>query len=276
MSKKVYAIYFSPTGNTEKITLQVAGTLAEKLDRELEIIDITLPETREKDYIFTKEDIVVVGAPTYAGKLPNKILPTFHNCIKGEQTIGIGIVTYGNRNFDDSLAELSHVLESNGFLVIGGAAIVGEHPFSKKLGSNRPCKEDLSEGETWAKEISDYILAMEDNADETMKKLSIPGDAEAAYYVPKQENGEPAVFLKAKPKTDTEKCQNCGICAESCPMGSIEKENPSVVSGLCIKCHSCVKKCPEGAKFFDDEMFLSHVRMLEVNFRDEKRNLYFI
>ena len=32
---------------------------------------------------------------------------------------------------------------------------------------------------------------------------------------------------------------------------------------MCIKCHSCVRNCPTGAKYFDDEAFLSHKAMLE-------------
>ena len=35
----------------------------------------TRPRERENTYAFNKQDLVVVVFPTYAGKLPNKILP---------------------------------------------------------------------------------------------------------------------------------------------------------------------------------------------------------
>lgn len=82
--------------------------------------------------------------------------------------------------------------------------------------------------------------------------------------------GRPAGFLKAKPLTNTAKCTNCGICAEVCPMWSVFKENYAEVPGICIKCQACVLKCPAGAKYFADEAYLSHVRMLENNFAGRK------
>ena len=62
---------------------------------------------------------------------------------------------------------------------------------------------------------------------------------------------------------DESKCTGCGVCAALCPMGSISREDPAEVTGVCIKCHACVRNCPTGAKYFDDEAFLSHKAMLE-------------
>ena len=95
-------------------------------------------------------------------------------------------------------------------------------------------------------------------------KIEVRGDDPVtAYYTPLGTDGKPAVFLKAKPKTDPEKCTKCGICATVCPMGSIPKDAPDTCTGICIKCHACVRNCPTGAKYFDDEAFLSHKAMLE-------------
>ena len=82
------------------------------------------------------------------------------------------------------------------------------------------------------------------------------------YYKPLKEDGTPARFLKAKPKTHLDHCYFCRLCVRSCPMGAID-DDCVTVSGVCIKCHACVRSCPEKAKYFDDPDFLSHVRMLE-------------
>ena len=54
-------------------------------------------------------------------------------------------------------------------------------------------------------------------------------------------DGQPAVFLKAKPKTDLSKCTKCGLCSTLCPMGSIDAADTSNITGICIKCQACVK-----------------------------------
>ena len=94
------------------------------------------------------------------------------------------------------------------------------------------------------------------------------------YYVPLKVDGSSAKFLKAKPKTDASKCDQCGICYRVCPISSISKDDYSDVVGICIKCQACFRKCPQGAKYFDDEEFLSHVAMVRENFTRRATNKF--
>lgn len=63
--------------------------------------------------------------------------------------------------------------------------------------------------------------------------VTVDGDADAPYYRPLGLDGEPKVFLKAKPKTDLDKCIHCGVCASLCPMGSINPDDVTEVVGVC-------------------------------------------
>ena len=96
------------------------------------------------------------------------------------------------------------------------------------------------------------------------------GNAQAAYYTPLKTDKTPAKFLKAKPSTMMMLCEHCGLCAEICPMGAIDPNDPSNIPGTCIKCCACTTYCPSGAKKFDDPDFLSHTAMLE-QFQTEAR-----
>ena len=58
--------------------------------------------------------------PTYAGKLPNKMLPYVQQQIHGNGALAVGVVTFGNRSYDNSLAELCAALEADGFHTVAG------------------------------------------------------------------------------------------------------------------------------------------------------------
>lgn len=274
--QRVRALYFSPTGSTEKYAKALANGAAAALACPAEAEPFTLPHEREALRQFSGGELLVIGSPTYAGKLPNKILPEFKEKLRGNQTPVLLFVTYGNRNFDNSLAELATVLRENGFLPLAAAAFACRHAFSDKICGERPRGEELAAARDFAARAARGLASMTVEiftADSTA--LPIPGDAEAPYYVPRGEDGNPAKFLKAKPKTDLKKCRHCGVCAAHCPMGSIDAVDTANVPGICIKCQACVRGCRMGAKYFDDPAFLSHVRMLEQNFaQPEKKNLY--
>lgn len=270
--QRISAIYFSATGNTRKIVQVFAQSLAQALDCSWEVRDFTLPQNRETPIYLASTDLAVVALPTYAGKLPNKILPFVQTGILGSVTPAVALVTYGNRSFDNSLAELCHALQSNDFQILGAAALPCRHAFTNKLADQRPSGEDLESLMDFARQVA----AKAAQATVPLPTVPVPGDSAAPYYVPKGLDGQPAQFLKARPKTHLDRCTRCGACARSCPMGAISREDPTQVTGTCIKCQRCVRSCPQSAKYFDDPAFLSHVAMLEANFQDEKEIQYYL
>lgn len=269
----VKAVFFSATGNTEKVVSMIAKRIAKKLDLDVETIDFTLPQNRKEKVSFQPTDIVVFGTPVYAGRVPNKVLPHVQDGFIGNGALAVPVVTFGNRNFDNGLIELRNELENKGFHTIAGAGIACSHSFSEKIGPGRPDQKDNELIEKFADDISSKIQDLT----EIPEMIEVRGDDPVGpYYTPLGADGKPAKFLKAKPKTDPSLCNDCKICAGLCPMGSISAENPQEVSGICIKCQSCIKKCPQDAKYFDDEAFLSHVKMLEENYTGRAKPETFI
>ena len=270
--QKVWALSYSATGTTEKVVRTIAEELAAKLSLPMEYVSFTRPAERTYEHTFGERDLVVVGSPTYAGKMPNKILPDFQKKLHGNGALTIPVVTFGNRSYDNSLAELCAVLEANGFHRLAAGAFVCRHAFTDELGYGRPGWSDQFEMKQFAKQVADKIRRMT----EIPVPVRVPGDAEAPYYVPKGTDGEPAKFLKAKPKTTLARCNRCGACVRGCPMGAIDPKDPSKVPGTCIKCQACVRKCTKRAKYFDDPAFLSHIAMLEQTYGAPKENEVFL
>ena len=269
--RRVIGAYFSPTGNTEKLAKAMTGVLGDISGLPVEYIDFTLPDARSREYTFGRDDLLVIGLPVYAGRLPNKILPFVQEQLKGDDTLSLPFVCYGNRAFDDGLSELVYEQKNTGFLPAAAAAFATQHAFATALAHGRPDEADLEEAKSFARELWRIIAGAE-----SANAFATPGvDGNmppGPYYKPKRMDGEPAVFLKAKPLVDPDKCVNCGTCARVCSMGSIDPADVTNVPGICIKCQACVTRCPQGARYFDHPDFLSHKAMLEKNYKQEKPN----
>lgn len=264
---RVCCVYFSPTGGTKLLASTVASAMAEELKLPLEHFDITLPQAREQEYNFGTEDLVVIASPTYAGRIPNKMLPEFERLVHGCSN-AVVVSVYGGRSNDEGLRELVLLAEKNGFNVIAAAGCVARHSMSRVLAAHRPSEIDLAELKDFGRKAAKKALT-EPSAVQIDRETPI-----APYYRPFKEDMTPAVFLKAKPLT-SDACIDCGACAAACPLASISFEDFRTVNGVCIKCHACVRICPTGAKYFEDEELLSHIRVLEKLF-EGRQNISFI
>ncbi|WP_041285009.1 EFR1 family ferrodoxin [Desulfoscipio gibsoniae] len=261
MNNKLNTMYFSPTGTTKKIVSAIGKKISAKIDGEMIInnIDFTLPEVRKEAVFFAREDIVIIGVPVYAGRVPN-ILLKYLNSIKGNGALAISVVVYGNRDYDDALIELKDILELNGFTVIAGGAFIGEHSFSRILAKNRPDKKDMAIVSDFADQIYSKLTTQN-----KIQSIVVRGNNPyRKHYMPKNEDGIPVDIRKVTPKTNSN-CIDCKLCVNICPVGSIDYEDVSKLNGICIKCGACIKKCPTQAKYFDDKDYLRHKYELEVN-----------
>jgi len=251
----------------------LAGGMAAVLGAAVDEIDFTLPAGRAETYAFGSGDLVVLGVPVYAGRVPNKLLPFLRTGLQGGGALAVPVVTFGNRSFDDALSELRSELIQDGFQPFAAAALACGHAFSDRVAPGRPDETDLAAWERFAADAGARAAALTGPP----APVAVPGrNPVGPYYTPLGTDGAPAVFLKAKPETDREKCTRCGLCARLCPMGSISPEDPAQVPGVCIKCQACVRCCPAGAKYFSDPAFLSHVAMLERSFSRRAEPSFFL
>lgn len=268
----VNAMYFSPTGTTKKIVEGIAEGIAKKLSGNTvtNTIDFTKKDIRDKAAAFNKDDLVVLGVPVIAGRVPNVLLD-YLNTVQGNGAKAVCIVLYGNRNYDDALIELRDIATQDGFQVIAAGAFIGEHSFSKILAADRPDDKDMAVAAQFADQI--YAKLIKGEFGET---LFVKGcEPYRKYYMPKDREGNPVDIRKVKPKTNSD-CKGCKVCVEVCPMDSIDHEDPSILNGICIKCGACIKNCPVSAKYYDDPNYLRHKFELEEQFADRNEPELFL
>ena len=259
--KKVWAVYFSATDTTKKTVLTIADEAARLLGAEREDYDFTLPGMRENGFAAGKDDLVIFGTPVYAGRVPNVLLK-YLATIQGNGALAVPVVLFGNRNFDDGLIELRDILENTGFHTVAAAAFVGEHSFSKTLAASRPDADDMKEALAFAGKVAEKVKGLpEGEAPAPVEVDGVPHPYRG-YYQPRDRKGVSIDIRKVKSLV-SDACDDCKICADVCPMGSISHENVREYTGICIKCGACIKKCPKQARYYEDEGYLYHQHELE-------------
>ncbi len=226
---KVTAVFFSPTHGSEKYD----KALAKEISAEFEVLDLTNPNARRRRYGFECDELVIFGAPVYAGRLPSVDGGIFDN-VFGNDTPAVFTVSYGNRAYEDALLEEKNICEANGFKGIAAGAWIAPHTYSDKIAAGRPDSDDLKKISEFADKIKEIIS----NKNLSEISLEVPGDYP---------------YKKAKPTPlyprGNKKCTNCGKCAEVCPASAIDPKTPEKTdSKKCIACMACVKNCPVGAR----------------------------
>ena len=252
----IVAVYFSPTHTTKTVCETVAKELSLILGIPWESRSFTLPKERTTPLQFNAQSLVIFGVPVYAGRVPN-FLGKYLQQARGNNAMGIPIVVYGNRAYDDALIELRDILEASHIHTIAAATFIGEHSFSRILAKGRPDKQDLNQARHFAQTVASTI---ENNRYHT--PIPVKGNVPyRPYMVPQKKDGTHKTITKVFPKIN-DTCINCGICVNVCPMGAIAPDCHSYTH-FCIKCCACVKSCPVHARYYDDETYLFHKKQLE-------------
>ncbi|MDE7024782.1 MAG: EFR1 family ferrodoxin [Paramuribaculum sp.] len=225
---RIYEIYFSPTGGTKK----VADALVKGLGHESTHIELSDNATATQTITLSENDIAVIAVPSYSGRVPSVAIQRLSN-IKANGAKAIVVAVYGNRAYEDTLVELQDATQLSGFVVIGAIAAIAEHSIAHKYATGRPDTNDLSQ----LKEFSRKINA----------KLS-KGDS-SCPAIPGNRPYRKASNTSITPVAITKKCMKCGLCSVKCPVGAIDKNNPTKVNKeICISCMRCVSFCPHNAR----------------------------
>ena len=249
-NRPVTTAFFSPTGGTRKAAEVFTGYLTQNP----RYVDLTRRKLRKEKLRFSSRELLIAAAPVYGGQLPVTEEPLFAN-LQGEGTPCVILAAYGNRHYDDTLAQMKERLECRGFICIGAAAPVIPHIYSPVLGKDRPDEEDRQVLRRFAVEIKKRL---EKGESQGFSSARVPGNP---FPDPKQ--------MKAVGKTfDKDRCINCQACVQKCPVNAISQETLEIREDKCLNCMSCAKICKAGARGYD----CAQVRQyLEANYSNPRK-----
>ena len=249
----LYNIYFSPTGGTKK----VADILVGNLGGECREIDLC----REIESLALQaEDVCLVSVPSFAGRVPQIAVERLKK-ISGNGAKAILNCVYGNREWDDTLTELQDTLESCGFVCVAAVAAVAEHSIFRQFAAGRPDKDDTKELAEFARKITEKLECG------VFGELNLAGSHGPYKELPK---------IPFKPEANSS-CDNCGICAEGCPVGAIDKADPRKTdTGRCISCMRCRDICPKHARDLDPAFMQAAAEKMAPKLGGHKKNYLFL
>lgn len=256
---KIYCAYFSPGDTTKKVVTGIADSFK---DYPVENINLTDFDTRQRHYEFHENDLLIIGVPAYAGRVPAPVIEALSD-FHAVNTPVVLVATYGNRAIDDTLMELKKVTFQQGFIPAAAASFVCQHTFLSDCALGRPNADDMAV----AKEFGDKLrerLRLAVTYD--MKDLDVPGTY--PYSRP------PMGIFPFEVQTN-EYCIYCMLCSGVCPVHAISFSNPFDINHTkCLRCGSCIRICPAQAKSFTKEPFAALQEKLRA-FADAKNEPWY-
>ncbi len=231
----VSVVYFSPTNTTRKAVQAIAQGSSLPLKQE---INATKPAVREESYTFASDELLIVGMPVYAGRIPACCFE-FVKSLKGNKTPCVLVAMYGNRDYDHALMEMHSLLNPNGFETMACGMFIGTHSYNENIAKDRPNVDDLAQAADFGKAV--------------MEKIANNGAPLTIFDLLKPQAGKKGVA-----PIISDNCIQCGTCIAGCPTAAIA-DDYSTDPSKCIMCMACTRYCPVSAIAFAPEVGMDKI-----------------
>ena len=263
MTKHIIS-FFSPAGSTRCVAVAIHNCLIEKQFDAL-LIELGKDQQSPAEQLEAmRQDscCLWIGSPVYF----DHALPLIHAFIEklpapASPCYAVPFVCWGGVTSGLALLEMAQQLLEKGYMSLGAAKILSVHSsmwsMARPLAVGHPNQDDMAQ-----------VNVLVDRVTATLGQPSLPGLAlDRLDYLSPALRADAAKKSMAVAKAtmpplaaDTELCQQCGACAEACPVAAITLDPfPVIDKSACVLCLQCVRNCPEEAFPFKGEQLAARI-----------------
>ncbi|HAL61192.1 MAG TPA: hypothetical protein DCP08_02135 [Chloroflexi bacterium] len=231
-------IYFSQTGNTERIAEAIClGLNSQHLPADL------IPLSKAKPTDLARYDFLGLGHPVFFWKPPLNVRRFINSLPSLEGQRGFVFCTWGSHK-SSALLVTAKMLSQRGLQILGTFDARGfdSYPIYNKmgLGFGHPDEKELEAARGFGADLARKV-----HDDETMR-VALPRFIFHLLPILSPDwLTSSRLFPKARLTQDA--CDRCGECAEVCPTGNIEMTPYPLLGEDCLGCYRCAEVCPLGA-----------------------------
>jgi ferredoxin len=269
---KIAMIYFSATGNTEKIKNVIKYELI-RLNNEVHDFNIANRDVRQSFNDIGSYNGLIFGFPIYYLRAP-RIVREWLSTKDGNHISCATFFTYGGVHVGLAHYDIKKILDTHNFELIASAEFLAKHTYNVAgfdLMKNRPNEEDFEIAKEYANISHQKFLKSK------IQRVSIETPKLSEERADKIE----ITFRRAIPipYIDSELCTQCGLCEKVCVTNAMEIGNGKPRRIDCIRCLRCLFSCPENAikvpNMTPQYQYLKNVlKLTDEKLRNRKSKIY--
>jgi len=263
---KSFIFYCSPAGTTRHVA-EVMGKKLAGYGRQVAVCTLGKEEQKlsaiMREIEATKEPVCLfIGSPVYSSHALPLVIDFIARLPQRRQAYAVPFATWGGATSGLALAEMGEALRAREYGLVGAARVVAVHSLmwetDNPVGAGHPDADD-------DRMIENLVAAIELNL-ELPEPLVLSSKAlfyqpEAAAAEMRKLNLEIARGILPRRLVNEDRCNQCGVCVDQCPVAALSLDPYPVYADHCILCFNCMRCCPE--KAIEADLSPIHERVLK-------------
>jgi NAD-dependent dihydropyrimidine dehydrogenase PreA subunit/flavodoxin len=249
MLTKAAIVYCSPAGSTRHVA-QVIGKELEQAGMTVLSADLSKGDDGSSVISAVRNEKIrlFIGSPVYVSRSVPPVMKFISQLPENADCCAVPFITWGGACSGIALYDMGMALTDKRIPLVGAAKVLAIHSilrqFENPLGEGHPNEVD----DRLIRELVRRVLKKtSDGFSETISLSTLAYQSEKAHAEMEKMSLETAKGHMPKKELIEDKCSQCKICEENCPVQSIKLSPYPEFGANCICCYQCVRVCPEEA-----------------------------